>query len=432
MPRLSLQRTRRSSRRALQKVTRRMKRAPRRDQRRRRVRVRAGAATYEQRARTRLRRFRQGTTLAVALTAILLLLGGAAEETSGQEPGQEPAAETETVAQPLPDDPSLALEQASGTIRELLVGFYAFLPKLALSLIVLAIAWLVARIMRSALRRVLGAWERTEAVSALATIAVYLGAVVISLAVLSGDATALLGSVGLIGLALSWALQTPIESFTGWFLNSLRGYYRVGDRIEVGDVFGDVYRIDVLTTTVWEAGGPGKPVAGAQPTGAMITFPNWEVLRSNVVNYSREFPYVWDEVTVSIANESDLGYAAQVFQQVARKVIGDEMAGAAEQYHQLLRRARIGFDIADDPQVFFSTADAWTNCTVRYLVGARQRRRRASDLVVALSAVTSDPQHAGRIVPAYPRSEVRLRRTWSTVGVDEAEALIDADDSSAR
>jgi small-conductance mechanosensitive channel len=69
---------------------------------------------------------------------------------------------------------------------------------------------------------------------------------------------------------------------------------------------GDVYRIDVLTTTVWEAGGPGKSVTGAQPTGAMITFPYWEVLRSNIVNYSREFPYVWDEVTVAIANESDL------------------------------------------------------------------------------------------------------------------------------
>ena len=32
----------------------------------------------------------------------------------------------------------------------------------------------------------------------------------------------------------SLPLQTPIESFTGWLLNSFRGYYRVGDRIEVG------------------------------------------------------------------------------------------------------------------------------------------------------------------------------------------------------
>jgi small-conductance mechanosensitive channel len=90
-------------------------------------------------------------------------------------------------------------------------------------------------------------------------------AAVASLSVLAGDVRAVVGSVGLLGLAASWALQTPIESFTGWLLNSFRGYYRVGDRIAVGDVFGDVYRIDVLTTTVWEAGGPASPCRRRRP-----------------------------------------------------------------------------------------------------------------------------------------------------------------------
>ena len=189
----------------------------------------------------------------------------------------------------------------------------------------------------------------------------------------------------------------------------------MGDRIEVGDVFGDVYRIDVLTTTVWEAGGPGKSVTGAQPTGAMITFPNWEVLRSNIVNYSREFPYVWDEVTVAIANESDLEYAVQVFEDVAERLVGDQMTSAAEQYRELLQRARIAFDVDERPRVFVSGADAWTNCTVRYLVNARKRRRLASDLNIAFAKVTSEPAHHGRIVPAYPRTEVKLRRTWQPV-----------------
>jgi hypothetical protein len=243
-------------------------------------------------------------------------------------------------------------------------------------------------------------------------IALYIGALAVSLSVLAGDASALLGSLGLVGLALSWALQTPIESFTGWLLNSFRSYYRVGDRIEVGDVFGDVYKIDVLTTTVWEAGGPGKSVAGAQPTGAMITFPNWEVLRSNIINYSREFPFVWDEVTVSVGNESDLPYTAGVLEPAAAAIVGRGMQDAATRYESLLSRARIAFDVDQQPRVFFSAADAWTNCTVRYLVDARKRRRAASDLVMALSKAMADPAHQGRIVGAYPRSEVRLRRSW--------------------
>lgn len=91
-------------------------------------------------------------------------------------------------------------------------------------------------------------------------------------------------------------------------------------RIEVGDVFDDVYRIDVLATTVWESGGPGKAVGGSQPTGALVTFPNREILRSNIINYSRDFPYVWDEVTFAVANESDLDYTIAVLRNAADAV----------------------------------------------------------------------------------------------------------------
>lgn len=367
---------------------------------------RLGVRAYEQSARARLRRFRQGTLLAVALTALILLIWGTPDEISGQQ--INPVAPTENAI----TDPAISLEQATATLRDMVVGFYALLPKLVLALALIAFAAMISRLAAALLRRVLGQWEKADAASALVSIAVYLFAIAISLSIIAGDARALLGSVGLIGLALSWALQTPIESFAGWLMNSLRTYYRVGDRIEVGEVFGDVYKIDVLTTTVWEAGGPGKAVAGAQPTGAMITFPNWEVLRSNIVNYSRDFPYVWDEVTIPVSNESDIPYTIQVFERVAREVVGERMAGAAEQYQELLARARLIFDVEEEPKVFISLADAWTNCTVRYLVAARMRRRRASDLIVALSNATVAPEHRGRIVPAYPRTEVRLRETW--------------------
>jgi hypothetical protein len=257
------------------------RRSQRRLRRRRRASLRFRASARQVRARARLRTFRQGSALAVSLTALLLMLSSVVEESSGQQ--------VEAEAPAIAVDPSVSIEQATGTIRELLLGFYALLPRVVLALAIVGRG--LSRAGRNgAAQTRSGTWERTGAVSALLRIAFYLGATAVALSVLAGDASALLGSIGLVGLALSWALQTPIESFTGWLLNSFRGYYRAGDRIEVGDVFGDVYKIDVLTTTVWEAGVPGKPVAGAQPTGAMITFSNWEVLRSNIVNYSRDFP----------------------------------------------------------------------------------------------------------------------------------------------
>ena len=309
----------------------------------------------------------------------------------------------------VPTDPSAAVEEATATIRDLVLSFYGYLPRLLLALLLIAIVGVVGRIVSSILHRTLGAWERATAVAAVVRLALFLTAAVATISILAGDARAVVGSVGLLGLAASWALQTPIESFTGWLLNSFRTYYRVGDRIAVGDVFGDVYRIDVLTTTVWEAGGRGKAVAAAQSTGALITFPNWEILRSNIVNYSRDFPYVWDEITFGVANESDLGYCVNVIETTARRVLGGKMEQAAQEYERLLRSHSLTFEVEELPRVYVSMAESWTDCTLRYLVPVRSRRGWASTLTLEIGRELAKPEHGRRIIPSYPRREVFVR-----------------------
>jgi small conductance mechanosensitive channel len=386
--------------------------APARRQRARRFGrgTRPGARAYHLSAQRQLRRFRQGSLLAVAITALLLVVWAVPGEIEGQV--QEAPATQQSASETLPTDPIAAVDEATGTIRDLALSFYGFVPRLLLVALLFAAAMLVTRVANAVLRRSLRGWERVEATTALTRVVVFVAAAIASLSILAGDVRAAVGSVGLLGLAASWALQTPIESFTGWLLNSFRRYYRVGDRIAVGDVFGDVYKIDVLTTTVWEAGGPGKPVPAAQATGALITFPNWEVLRSNIVNYTRDFAYVWDEVTIPVANESDLAYAARAVQERARTVLGPEMADAAQQYQQVLLREGLTFDVEEVPRVYVSLAESWTDLTVRYVVPVRTRRHWSSALIVALSEEVARPEHTGRIHAMYPRSEVRLRRQW--------------------
>ncbi len=53
-----------------------------------------------------------------------------------------------------------------------------------------------------------------------------------------------------------------------------------------------MYKIDFLTTTVWEIGAPYRDgfVRAEQPTGRMVTFPNNEVLAGTVVNLTGDFP----------------------------------------------------------------------------------------------------------------------------------------------
>jgi small conductance mechanosensitive channel len=366
-----------------------------------------GADAYRQSAQQRLRRFRQGSLLAVAFTGLFLLVWGIADEAPAQDTIRSAeiivdTADAATADDTVPADPARAVEEATGTVRDLAVEGLALLPRVLIALVILVAAGVLVRLVRFLLRRGLRRWERADAATAMAGVLIWLIAIGVTLSVVAGDARALVGSVGLLGLALSWALQAPIESFAGWLLNSFKGYYRVGDRIGVGDVFGDVYRVDFLNTTVWEAGGPDKPVQGAQPTGSLITFPNSEVLRSNIVNYTRGFPYVWDEVTVGVTNESDLARAMKLVSDVACRVIGPSMAAPVATYRGLLEKENLGFDIADDPQVYVSLTESWTEITVRYLVNARERRKWSSRLLVEISTELNRHEHHDHVRPAYP------------------------------
>ena len=394
----------------------------------RRPRAAGDVRRYRTRAEGALRRFRRGTVLAVGLTGLLLMLWGsgaggvdaAAAAPAGQEAADEVGGQTAetavqvdtTRAEDTPDaDPGRSVEEATGTLRGLARDAYGVMPKILIALGLLVVTALLVKLVRAALRRLLGGWERADAAAALVSVVLWLLALGTALSVLVGDVRALVGSIGLAGLALSWALQAPIESFTGWLLNSFRGYYRPGDRILVGEVFGDVHRIDVLTTTVWESGGPDKAVQGAQPTGAMVTFPNSEVLRANIVNYTRDFPYVWDELTVALAPETDLRFAMDTVREVADRIVGDAMAGAGERYAAVVR----GKDLDDEevairPEVYISPSDSWTDLTVRYLVPARERRKWSTRLLLAIDEAIQAPETEGRIVPGLPRQVVEETR----------------------
>lgn len=369
-------------------------------------------------ANQQLSRFRQASVVAVAITMLLLtvLSDGEAEQTQDtttadtenvQDTAQESVETTEEDTVAIENIGQAATDEAVTTIRELWTGFYQNLPKLLIALIALLLAWLISKLVRPLLRRATRNWRTSSAVMAVTSISIWLLAIGVALSVLAGDIRALVGSVGLVGLALSWALQTPIESFTGWLLNSFKGYYRVGDRIAVGEVFGDVYQIDSLNTTVWEIGSPEQmgAVQAEQPTERLVTFPNNEILTSTVINLTRDFPYVWDELSVPIANESDLMLALEVLQNVADNLLGAYMEQPTSDYARILKKANINEQVAQKPQLFVSATDSWTNITIRYLVGAKSRRQWKSDLQIAVSQELNQPKYKRKIISAYTRQQ---------------------------
>ena len=377
-------------------------------------------------ARRSLRNFRQATILAVAITGFIFLFFDPATSTSQDVDGlelpdtvsviEDYALEDLTATHQATDtaadeaNPAVTAYEAVHAVREMLRGFYRSLPKILVATAILLIIWLLVKGINALIKSISGQWERTEAVTTLIGIIFWIFGIGIAISVLAEDVRALIGSLGLVGLALSWALQSPIESFTGWLLNKFKGYYRVGDRVIVGEVVGDVYKIDFVNTTLWEIGDPFSPgfVGAEQPTGRLVTFPNNEIVNGVIINFTSDFPYVWDELSIQVANESDLSYAMTMVEEVAVALFGPLMKEPTQQYERILRRARLEESVPDRPQIFLAAHDSWTNIVVRYLVNARERRKWKSELLLKITNELKKPEHAAKIVTAYPHQQIQL------------------------
>lgn len=159
--------------------------------------------------------------------------------------------------------------------------------RLATSAVVVLIGVLVAQV----LGRVLGRRTDDPYTKYYARkVSRYVVAVVV-VVVLAVVWQAFAGRVGVVlGLAtagLAFAMQEVVGAVAGWF-NILSGrIFRVGDRIQMGGVRGDVIDITPLRTKVMEIGSPNSedtPVRGRQYTGRIVAISNKATFTEPVYN----------------------------------------------------------------------------------------------------------------------------------------------------
>lgn len=228
--------------------------------------------------------------------------------------------------------------------------------------------------------------------------------ILITISVLFVEWYAAVVSLGLISLILGFALQTPISSFIGWVYILARQPYRVGDRIEIGEARGDVIDVSYLDTTLWEIGG--RHLSTDHPSGRVIKFPNTNVFNTPVFNYSwRLFPYVWNEVKVHIAYDSDLAFVSATMQKIAEEEMGELMMEKVKVFKDLLARTPVDhLEVRERPSVVFRVSDnTWLEAIVRYLVEPRSAgtvRNRLTQKIVA--ALGSAPDRV-----LFPKSNLR-------------------------
>ena len=140
--------------------------------------------------------------------------------------------------------------------------------------------------------------------------------------------------------------------------------------MQLGGIKGDVIDIGMLRTTMMEI---GQWVNSDLYNGRIVRIANSFVFKEPVFNYSGDFPFLWDEISVPVKYGSDYRLARKIFQQALVEITGDYSTRGKHSWAGLIQEYRV--DPTElDPRVFLSANDNWMEFTLRYVVDYKKRR----------------------------------------------------------
>ena len=247
--------------------------------------------------------------------------------------------------------------------------------KLLLTVAFIGLFYLLNRVLRFAAERIGGKRQLTSFWARQGiSLAIFLCGLLGLASIWFNSPTRFAEVLGLVGAGLAFAMQKVVTSFAGYFV-ILRGKtFNVGDRIRMGGVRGDVIALNFLQTVVMEMGeplaaegrDPGMWVHSRQYSGRIVTISNAEIFEQPVYNYTREFPYIWEEIHLPIAYRDDRHLAEQIILQAVERNTAD-IANIAEP--ELLRlKEEFLIEAAEiRPRVFLHITSNWVELTARFL-----------------------------------------------------------------
>ncbi len=221
--------------------------------------------------------------------------------------------------------------------------------------------------------------------------------------------------LGLVAAGLAIALQDLIGALAGWFNITSGGIFRVGDRVQLGGVQGDVIDIAPLRTKLMEIGssvGDDTWVRGRQYTGRIAAVSNKATFDQPVFNYSASFDFLWEEVTIPIAYRDDWRTAEQIINEELVRIATSRDAEIA--IAEMVKRYPVARTEVES-RVFIRATDNYLELAARFVVPVRTARW-ATDEVTR--RILDRLEEAG-IEVSSSTQDITVRRAGPPAGRDD-------------
>ncbi|MCU0528389.1 MAG: mechanosensitive ion channel family protein, partial [Cyanobium sp. Prado107] len=206
-------------------------------------------------------------------------------------------------------------------------------------------------------------------------------------------------AIGVAGAGIAFALQEVIGSVAGWIAISFGGFYRPGDRVQVGGIKGDVIDIGILRTTLMEL---GEWVHSDLYSGRIVRVANSFVFKQPVFNYSGDFPFLWDELTLPVQYGSDHNLVRRILEEIGAEIAAEPFTASVRSAWRRMVKKYLIENAGVEPQITLVLTDNWMEFTLRYVVDVKARRSTKDHLYT-------------RILEEFDRAGDRARIASATV-----------------
>lgn len=242
--------------------------------------------------------------------------------------------------------------------------------KIASIFIGIAFIWIIVKVVQKSLFSKIKDNDNRYRAKKFGSFIRYFLTILLITIVFSDKLGGLTAAFGLAGAGIAFALQEVIASFAGWLAIMFGGFYKSGDRVQLGGIKGDVMDIGVLRTTIMEI---GQWVDGDLYNGRIVLIANSFVFKEPVFNYSGDFPFLWDEIKIPIQYGSNYEKAKEILLNIGKEVVGDISTQSKEKWIFLQNKYRLE-DAQTEPMVSLIANDNWVEFTLRYVVNYKKRR----------------------------------------------------------
>lgn len=183
-------------------------------------------------------------------------------------------------------------------------------------------------------------------------------------------------TLAVIAVAIVIATKEYLLNITGFMFRSTARNFTIGDRIDLGDMRGDVVDTTVMGVSVLEI-GPGTN----QYTGRTVFIPNSKFLSASVKNETRMRNYVFHVISFPLKAEDDWESAERILLDIAHDIVAPYVSEIREYIRKLTRKHSLDAP-AVEPRIYIQIPEPGRINLVLRMPVPIQRRGRVEQEVI--------------------------------------------------